>query len=81
MNTQISHVESFPILNSARELYGVDVGLLEEAYRRARAAPLNRTIDSSRLLSAIFEEARRGSRDLYSLVRAAGRQPHAMAAE
>ena len=81
MNTHFSHVESFPMLNKARELYGVDVGLLEEAYRRARAAPLNKNIDSTRLLSAIFDEARRGSRDLYSLVNAAGRSGHAVAAE
>jgi len=81
MNTHISKVESFPILNKARELYGVDIGLLEEAYRRARAAPLNREIDSTTLLSAIFEAARGGSRDLYSLVRAAGRREHAVAAE
>ena len=49
----------------------IDPRLLEEAFNRARKAPLNTSIDSNALLSAIFAEARRGTRDMYGLVAAA----------
>ena len=50
----------------------VDPRLLMEAFRRARARADNAQIDSEGLLAAIVEEARRGARDMYSLVKAAG---------
>ena len=52
-------------------LSDIDPRLLEEAFNRARTAPLNTSIDSNALLSAIFAEARRGTRDMYGLVAAA----------
>lgn len=75
MHAQFSFIETLSSTTTPVELHGIDVRLLEEAYRRARSAPLNEAIDSTMLLSAIFEEARRGSRDMFSLVSAAGRIP------
>jgi hypothetical protein len=51
----------------------IDSRLLEEAFRRAREAPLNRTADSLTLRKAIIEEARRGTRHMHGLVAAAAK--------
>jgi hypothetical protein len=53
-------------------LSDIDPRLLEEAFHRARCAEINRTVDSSSLLSAILAEARRGTRHMHGLVSAAG---------
>ena len=50
----------------------IDPRLLTEAFRRARSRADNALIDSDLLISAIVEEARRGARDIYSLVKASG---------
>jgi hypothetical protein len=60
-------------LNRSNPLGDIDPRLLEEAFRRARSASLNDQLDSNALLSAILAEARRGTRDMYGLVRAAGK--------
>ena len=52
-------------------LADIDPRLLTEAFRRARARQTNTGIDADSLLSAIIAEARRGTRDLYGLTRAA----------
>ena len=44
--------------------------MFSEAFRRARETAAKIAIDSDPLLSAIIAEARRGTRDLYGLVRA-----------
>jgi hypothetical protein len=49
----------------------LDPRLLTEAFRRAREHSGAAEIESDSLLSAIIAEARRGARDLYSLVKAA----------
>jgi hypothetical protein len=51
----------------------IDSRLLEEAFRRAREAPLNRRADSITLRKAIIEEARRGTRHMHGLVSAASK--------
>ena len=53
-------------------LSDVDPRLLTEAFRRARERRENKGIESDALFSAIVAEARRGARDIYSLVKAAG---------
>ena len=55
-----------------RSLSDVDPRLLTEAFRRARGRADNAHIDADSLFSAIIDEARRGARDIYSLVKAAG---------
>ncbi len=57
---------------AARSLSDVDPRLLTEAFRRARGKADNAHVDSDSLFSAIIDEARRGARDIYSLVKAAG---------
>ena len=52
-------------------LADIDPRLLSEAFRRARANAADAELDSDSLLSAIFAEARRGTRDMYGLVKAA----------
>jgi hypothetical protein len=52
-------------------LSDMDPRLLTEAFRRARARQSNAGLDADGLLSAIIAEARRGTRDLYGLSRAA----------
>lgn len=52
-------------------LSDIDPRLLTEAFRRARERRANAGIDADSLLSAILAEARRGTRDLYGLTRAA----------
>ena len=52
-------------------LSDVDPRLLAEAFRRARERASNAEVDSDALFSAILDEARRGARDIYSLVKAA----------
>jgi hypothetical protein len=52
-------------------LEGFDPRMLEEALRRACEAPVNRGVDPATVLRRILAEARRGSRDMYSLVAAA----------
>lgn len=54
-------------------LKDIDPRLLEEAFKRARNQPLNKDRDSDSLLSAIFAEARRGTRDMHGLVAAASK--------
>ena len=49
----------------------IDPRLISEAFRRARATAANATLDSDQILSAILAEARRGTRDMFGLVRAA----------
>ena len=61
-------------VTAVRALSDVDPRLLTEAFRRARAQADNARIDSDSLFSAILEQARRGARDIYSLVKAAGAQ-------
>ncbi len=51
----------------------LDPRLLEEAFRRACAAPSNRDSDPRSILSAILDEARRGTQHLHGLVGAANR--------
>ena len=58
-------------LNAAHALADIDPRLLTEAFRRAREKQTNAAIDADGLLSAIIAEARRGTRDLYGLIRAA----------
>ena len=58
-------------------LSDIDPRLLEEAFKRARQVPLNKDIDSDSLLSAIFAEARRGTRDMHGLCGAAAKAPRA----
>src|SRR5436305_1724828 len=53
-------------------LADIDPRLLSEAFRRARAQATVEEKDSDSLLSAIIAEARKGTRDLYGLVKAAG---------
>ena len=53
-----------------RGLSDIDPRLLMEAFRRARERADNVNIDSSTLFSAIIDAARRGARDIYSLVKA-----------
>ena len=52
-------------------LADIDPRMLSEAFRRARERQSTAQVDSDALLSAIIAEARRGTRDLYGLVRAA----------
>ncbi|MDE3177463.1 MAG: hypothetical protein KGM15_15285 [Pseudomonadota bacterium] len=52
-------------------LADIDPRLLSEAFRRARQQAAVAEIDSDSLLSAILAEARRGTRDMYGLVKAA----------
>ena len=52
-------------------LADIDPRLLSEAFRRAREKAAIAEVDSDSLLSAIFAEARRGTRDMYGLVKAA----------
>jgi hypothetical protein len=52
-------------------LADLDPRLLSEAFRRARERRSSDGVDSDSLLSAIIAEARRGARDLYTLVKAA----------
>jgi hypothetical protein len=51
----------------------MDPRLLEEAFRRARQASSSHGVESAALLTAIITEARRGTRDMFSLVAAATR--------
>ena len=51
----------------------IDPRLLEEAFRRARAAPLNKNSDPHSMLAAILDEARRGTKHMHGLVGAAAR--------
>ena len=60
------------LMNNAG-LADIDPRLLEAAFNRARNAPLNSDRDSNAILSAIFAEARRGTRDIHTLVSAASR--------
>jgi hypothetical protein len=60
-------------VNRNNPLGDIDPRLLEEAFRRARKAPLNDRLDSNALLAAILAEARRGTRDMYGLVSAASK--------
>jgi hypothetical protein len=55
----------------SHSLSDLDPRLLTEAFRRARARQANAATDADCLLSAIIAEARRGTRDLYGLTRAA----------
>ena len=55
----------------ANSLANIDPRLLSEAFRRARARMANAEIDSDTLLSSILAEARRGTRDMYGLVKSA----------
>jgi len=52
-------------------LNDIDPRLISEAFRRARATAANATLASDQILSAILAEARRGTRDMFGLVRAA----------
>ena len=56
---------------NSHALADIDPRLLTEAFRRARAREINIGLDPDALLSAIIAEARRGTRDLYGLTRAA----------
>jgi len=56
---------------SSRPLGDIDPRLISEAFRRARATAANTAIASEQILSAILAEARRGTRDMFGLVRAA----------
>ena len=58
-----------PIIS--HQLADIDPRLLTEAFRRARERQVNAAMDADSLLSAIIAEARRGTRDLYGLTRAA----------
>ena len=51
-------------------LKDIDPRVLEAAFKRARELPLNRHLDSNAILSAIFAEARRGTRDMHGLTAA-----------
>ena len=55
----------------ANPLADVDPRLLSEAFRRARERAPAAEIDSDSLLTAIFAEARRGTRDMFGLIKAA----------
>jgi hypothetical protein len=48
----------------------IDPRLVSEAFRRARETTANAAIASDQILSAILAEARRGTRDIFGLVRA-----------
>jgi len=63
-----------------RPLSDIDPRLLTEAFRRARERTENAELDADALLSAILNAARAGSRDLYSLVKAANSARPARAA-
>lgn len=52
-------------------LADIDPRLITEAFRRARENRTNAALDADSMLSAIIAEARRGTRDLYGLTRAA----------
>jgi len=58
-------------------IHDMDPRLLEEAFRRALAAPLNSDCDPHSVLSAILEEARAGTRHMHGLVGAAMRSKRA----
>jgi hypothetical protein len=60
-----------PSVNSSNPLADIDPRLMIEAFRRVREKRSRDEIDSDALLSAIVAEAKRGVRDLYSLVKAA----------
>ena len=60
----MSHIFNNPLAD-------IDPRLLSEAFRRARERAINADVDSDSLLSAILAEARRGTRDLYGLCKAA----------
>jgi hypothetical protein len=49
----------------------IDPRLIIEAFRRARETAANDAMDSDEILSSILAEARRGTRDMFGLVRAA----------
>ncbi len=68
------------ILSEPRTLDEIDPRLLQEAFRRARNAPLNRDICSQQLWTSIVAEARRGVRHIYGLVAAAGASHPGLAA-
>ncbi len=55
--------------NRLNALADIDPRLLTEAFRRARERTANTALDSDSLLSAIIAEAKRGTRDLYGLVK------------
>jgi len=57
---------------TVHSLSDVDPRLLTEAFRRARERAENAHLDADALFAAIVAEARRGARDIYSLVKAAG---------
>ena len=56
-------------------LADIDPRLLSEAFRRAREKAAVTEMDSDSLLSAILAEARRGTRDMFGLVKAAQSAP------
>jgi hypothetical protein len=56
---------------SSPSLDDIDPRLVSEAFRRARETSANAAIASDQILSAILAEARRGTRDMFGLVRAA----------
>jgi hypothetical protein len=58
-------------LKAPHTLADIDPRLLTEAFRRARQKHSDAAIDADGLLSAIIAEARRGTRDLFGLARAA----------
>jgi hypothetical protein len=49
----------------------IDPRLVSEAFRRARETATNSALASDQILSAILAEARKGTRDMFGLVRAA----------
>lgn len=61
------------VLNNAKTnpFADIDPRLLSEAFRRARERAPTTRVDSDSLLTAIFAEARLGTRDMYGLVKAA----------
>jgi hypothetical protein len=58
-------------VNLPHSLADIDPRLLTEAFRRARERYSDADVDADALLSAIIAEARRGTRDLFGLARAA----------
>jgi hypothetical protein len=64
---------------TVHSLSDVDPRLLTEAFRRARERAENADLDADALFTAIVAEARRGARDIYSLVKAAGAAPRRIA--
>jgi hypothetical protein len=56
---------------------GCDPKLIEEALRRACAAPVNREVEPSVILRRIVAAARSGTRDMYGLVAASKRMAEA----